>query len=609
MRSYLFIILAGACTVALGVPINMDRPGVSSTLGEVALSPDVTGVIAAQGRRGEAYFARMNQALAARSYERAIEYARALLASEPDAGLAFEVIGTAEFARGRRDEALAAFRSAVQVEPTYAPTWAKLGIMQLEATQLSDAERSLLRSVEIDPKYRIAHQRLGMLYEYQGQSARAISHYRQGLVGTAEEYLGVALPLARLLIDRGDPAEAIDVLAPRLPLDSSEVAGHQLIARAYLETGQIEMARKRFARLAELQPGARTTALGLAMVERESGRAQTALDQLDAILAANADWEPAIVERAETLLVLGREEQALQTLKRLDSSGPKAYFAEKRLAQFHIAKGNLERASEYLESAVREQASDPDIYTRLSEVHLARGLHERGRAVLEDAVKRFPDSALVHLRLGSYIAALGDYAAALPSLARANELAPNDAAPLVALGLAHARAGNASAAAETARRLHELHPERLGYAQVYATRLEAAGRRAEAINIYRHILRDHPDDPLSLNNLASVMTYEGRHDEAVALARRATSVAPDNGRVLDTLGWALYRAGDLKEARKVLSSAAKFAPEAAVVHYHLGIVLAELGREREAGETLRKALELGASEDWLEDAKLRLGKL
>lgn len=557
------------------------------------------------GRMGAESFDNLRSQMRLGNYAGIAEHARAVIETLPKSGLAYEVLGVAEFKLGRTGAAIRAFQQATSIEPNQSGSWAKLGILQMATDDLVDAETSLRKAISIDDDNRFAHQYLGLLLAYQGKTEAAIRHLQRGLEGTDPNYLGVAINLGRLLNEVGRYRQTVKVLAPRLPVTSDAALAHMILATAYFSTGRPKLAEQRFGRAWALDDGLKEAALGLAMAQREAGDGTASLELMNRLADMYPNWVAVYAERGETLLSLQRPSEAAAAFEHYVALGGDAANAKKRMARYYVEHAALDEAKAIYVELVDAGHADPEVYALLSELYLSAGRADAGEQVLRTGMKGFPDSAYLHFRLGSYLATLGRYAEAVTVLKQAAALAPEDPATLRALSLAQMRLGESDAAAASAGQLYDLVP-RSDVAIFYASLLQASDRPQTAERIYQHVLTADPDNALALNNLANLLAQRNQLAKAERMARRAIAVAPDNGHVLDTLGWILYRRDKQDEAAELLRRAADLEPKNATIHYHHGMALAASGHQSAADAALTSALHLDENADWASDARARL---
>jgi tetratricopeptide (TPR) repeat protein len=592
--------------LALAAPADADPIVVDPTADLLGNSGQALGpLIAVDGRLGADALRDVNQLLQFGNYDALIEKASAIIKDEPKSGLAYEVIGTAEFMLNRRASAIEALKRATDVESGQSGPWTKLGIIQMEEGDIVRAESSLRRAIEINDNDRFAHQRLGMLFEFQNDVANAIYHFERGLRGTGPDYLGVAVNLGGLYNRVNRPQRTIATLGPRVATNTPLPLAHLVLATAYLMADRYDDAYASYERAVALDADLVEARLGMAMSRREAGNAAEALDLIDDIVAEQPTWRPAHAERAQAFLALDDVAAANSAFDRFVALGGDPDYGPKRVAAYYLERENFDAARSIYAKLVAAGNADPESFAKLSELYLSGGLPDEGEQTLRDGVAGHPDNAYLKLRLGAYLAALRRYDEAVVELKAADRIAPNDQIVLRSLSLAQARAGLESEAAETAARLYNVAP-RPDVAAFYASRLRANDQHSEAAAVYREVLEAEPNNALALNNLADLLADMGELAEAEQRARQANDVVEDNPQLMDTLAWVLHRRGEHKEALGILDRAIPLAPKTAVIHYHRGVVLASLGQRSDARVALSEALRLAPDAMWAADAEQRL---
>jgi len=104
---------------------------------------------------------------------------RQAIEADPTSAPAHSKLGVALVHQRRLDEAGQAFSRAVAVDPRYAPAWSNLGNIYRETGRLEQALDAYQRAIAADPDYWIAHQNLGGLYRQMGRMSEAIASLRR----------------------------------------------------------------------------------------------------------------------------------------------------------------------------------------------------------------------------------------------------------------------------------------------------------------------------------------------------------------------------------------------------------------------------------------------
>lgn len=140
-------------------------------------------------------------------------------------GLALEETGAPP------EQAMEAYRKAVELNPSAAGALVNLGTIQYRMRHFKEAEQLYERALAADAQYALAHFNLGNLYDEMGNSAGAQEHYRRAL-DLNPNYADAHFNLALLSEKTGDPLRAVRHWKAYLKLDTTtawaEIARRQL---------------------------------------------------------------------------------------------------------------------------------------------------------------------------------------------------------------------------------------------------------------------------------------------------------------------------------------------------------------------------------------------
>jgi tetratricopeptide (TPR) repeat protein len=134
----------------------------------------------------------------------------------------------------RWEEAIAAYRRVVAIDPTYSAAWNNLGLLLHRMGRYEEARRAYGSALEQDPRCAEAAYNLGSLDEDCGDVERAIGQYRRALA-LSPDYADAHFNLAAALSRSGRNEEATRHWQRYLQLDSGSPWAR--IARAHLDGG------------------------------------------------------------------------------------------------------------------------------------------------------------------------------------------------------------------------------------------------------------------------------------------------------------------------------------------------------------------------------------
>jgi Flp pilus assembly protein TadD len=116
-------------------------------------------------------------------------------------------LGLAYGQSGRDDDAMRAFRRALDIDSTSGLAWQNIGTLQLRADDLPAAEASLRRALEIDPTLAGASTTLGVVLVRTERRAEAIDAWKRAVELEPTEFHAL-YNLTLELLNQGRPNEA-----------------------------------------------------------------------------------------------------------------------------------------------------------------------------------------------------------------------------------------------------------------------------------------------------------------------------------------------------------------------------------------------------------------
>lgn len=605
--------VAVSANAALAVPIESApskaapaQSALSATTDKASLrSIEVRGVMTAPGDPlGEA----LESVRAGRAAD-AIGKTRAFIANHPKSAPAHELLGVALLIEGKIDEALQMLRRAIELDPKQSTAYVKIGDILLARNEIPAAKRSFTEAVRLSPADRLPHQRLGIIAEREGDIGRAIDHYERGLVGAPPDYLGVRVDLARLYNERNQFDKARLLLEGPLRTARGDANAHLVLGTSLLALRRFSEAAKQFSYALEADAKLDGALLGLGIARRETGDFDGSVTALTQAISLKPKSSTGYYQLGETYLAMGQPKQALAEYTRAQPLSPDPRQIRLRMADAHMADGDVMRAIQIYEELARSKGADLKVLNALGNAYLANNQPGLARKTFDRAVVEHPKEPAAFLMLGSHLAATRDYRGAIAAYDKGLKLAPKEPALLQAQALAYSRAGDPAKAIDAASRLVDATAGNLEAKFLLASLRDEAGQREAAMQGYREILAQQPNHVGSMNNLAMALSLQGQQEEALRLAQRARNLAPKNVLVLDTVGFVQLNSGRVDEALATLRTATTLAPDNPTILYRLGTAQLKAGDRSAAKASLQKALELAPQFRYAAEARSLLATL
>jgi len=569
----------------------------------------------------------------------AVEQYKLALDADPNSRLLQDGLADLYFKIGRIREAVTAAQDQVTKNPDDIEAHALLGKVYLRSLgdmqspqsgqmlQLAVGEYEKL--AELKPDDVETHLLLGQLYGLNHDSAKAEAQFKaaQKIDANSEE---VALNMARLYSEQGDPKRAADVLNA-IPADDRSPRIEFALGASYEQLKQNKDAIAAYHRALDMEPDNLDTERGLANALLGDGQLDEALKVLTGIVAAEPqDWQSQIhiseiqrrqghydealktLDKAKTLAPdsleltynealiydsLGRYDDAIGVLTKLasDTARPDGKYSDGE-------KTNRSIFLDRLAIVYREQNRTADAiatYKQLmtlggdyvksgyqGQIDAYRDAHQwkEATAVSAEAAKAMPNDHSIQLTYAGQLADTGQadqgVALAKAQLA-ATEGTPDERDSHLALATIYTRLKRwpeASAELDGAEALATKPDEKL---YVYFLRGSLFDRQKEydaAEAQFRKALAIDPQNPTILNYLGYMLADRGvRLPEALALIRKAVDLDPQNYAFLDSLGWVYFKSGQYALAEENLRKANERSNSDPTVHDHLGEVYEKTG--------------------------------
>ena len=291
-------------------------------------------------------------------------------------------------------------------------------------------------------------------------------------------------------------------------------------------------------------------ALLLAEGYLKTGKPEEALTILDQSSVKTGSEDLRI--RAQALIALGREPEALSLLKTAEGKG----FDDPRLSLLTgtilMRQKNITAALPYLEEAYIDLPADPEAPATLGKAVAARGLYEEALIFYKQAAERDGNNPDLWVAIAYLSSRLGRYDEALKALDYPLSLSPTD-------------------------------PKLLN-AKAYA--LYLSGRGHEGRTIAEEVLRQVPGDPGAMDTLGCILLSEGDIPGATRYLEQASDLLPSDPEVLTHLADA-YRLSDReKEAQDLYQRSTLIDPTYGRTWRGYSEVLLSLKRYPEVAEAI-----------------------
>ncbi|MCX6600080.1 MAG: tetratricopeptide repeat protein [bacterium] len=419
----------------------------------------------------------------------------------------------------------------------------------------------------------------------QSEKAQALDHFIRGTVADVME----------------DHYRAIFHYQEALRCDSTSPFIYVALAQDYVLLGNPVQAEALLDRALRLQPN-HVPALELkALLLRSMGRNEAAVEVLRRLVQAAPDDGEHVSQLLAAELGAGDFKEAQRLHERLKATGKDdVSVLDRQVLAVYLSVGQFERAATLLDQLIAQDSTDAGLVYALGNCRLQQGDTTRAEELLRRANRMEPGEPRYWIALAAVAMGRQDFARVTDLVDSALARTPPHASLFSLKGLALYRTGKLAESIPVFQQAIELDSTMyvaMGSLALVYDELDSVER---AVELYERAIRLSDSAATYLNNLA--YTYASRGTElerAKALVRRALEIEPDNSAYLDTMGWVEYGLGDYRAAIRWLEKARRADPSNTATLEHLGDAQLKLGKRSKALRYYREALRIDPANEKL----------
>ena len=540
--------------------------------------------------------------------------------------------------------ALALFCPAAFADDEEARSEAAAHLLQaelaLQGSEYLEAVQEYRKAAQISESVDVARQatRIGYSFGFNEEALLAAKRWLELDEESDEALLYVAQLQLRLgdqrkarrnlkkLIERGDEGadnrllSLVQVLSQEDPEDADKVmrwlvkpykdSAYAQYATAVMamQAGDTDYAEERALRAMELDPDWTKAKLLYARTMLIAGRQDEAIEYTARLIGDDPDPDPdARMELALMMMTAGRDDDALSQINQILLEQPSHADALRMMAIINFRLENLDAAWADFQDLLASGRFTMDALYYLARIADIREEHERA-ARLYSQVRSGPNVVVSQRRASALIAYdLDDPQKALQQLEDFGSASPSHAIDIVlARAQLFASLERYDEALENYDRYLMYRSDDESALLGRAELLLRMDRLDDAVAQYRAAAERWPDSAMSLNALGYTLADRtDEYKEAEKLIRKALEYDPDSPAIIDSLGWVLFKRGEYEAALVELERAYEKLDDHEVAA-HIVEVLVALERPDEALEVLEDAETRHTDSELLQDVRNRL---
>ena len=478
-----------------------------------------------------------------------------LLQSNPKIPEAHNLMGVCEVELGKLDAAAASFRRAIELKPAYESAELNLASVLQKLGRQKDAEELLQSAIRRQSDFTAARIDLAKLLLADKQEAAALEQFEAVIAREPAQVF--ALGNAGLIFARrSDYAKAIERLSAAHSLDPNSIPLALALAEAEIRAGRLDDADSV---ISELETTGRMTsdhARILASICLQSGQPAKGAALVKASPELAARYRDATVQKAQEDFQRNQYQAVVAELELVRSLGPQDFNFHRLLGAAYYELDNPQKASDELQSALRLDPKNEQVYFNLGMLYLKFHTTELASLVFEHGLKELPNSPLLWM----------------------------------GMGLTQHLAEQTDKAAVALRKATELDPAFIDAYIVLGDVLESDNKLEEALPIFQTAMQKQPELYIGYFYYGKILLKmnDGRLDQAIEALRRAVQLRSEFAEGHYELGQALEHAGRNEQAIVEYEASVERDPNLAASQYRLALLY------RKRGDAARADLAMAA---------------
>ena len=530
------------------------------------------------------------------------------------------------------------YEQIIKLDPSSVDDHIMLGRLYHAASNLKKAEEEERTAVRLAPDSEEAVTALAMLYNEDGNAAKAAETLASLPEGSRSAKLYAVL--GETYSEQKDYKKAIDAYRHAIELDRDNLDAIRGLADSLQSDGQTDRALEQYKIIADANPEDARTYIRMAEIYRRQGKLDLALQNLKKADSMVQDSDQVSYEMASIYQAQGRYDDAAQQLQALlkrtekadnkysqDDLENRTVFVE-RLGTVYRDSGNQQQAIETFQKlfALGDDATKRG-YQQIIDTYRQSKQWQKATDAAKEASQKLPNDRDLKMVYAGQLADSGQPDAALQIVKSFLKGGPEDREVYINLATMYSRMkrwSEADAALDKADALSTKPDDKETVAFLRASGYERQKKYEEAEDLFRKMLDTDPENAGVLNYLGYMLANNGsKLDEALGMIKKAVDMEPANGAYLDSLGWAYFKLGkyDLAEDNLIKASQHEMGSDP-TVQEHLGDLYQKTGRLKLAASHWERAVDewnktvapevdqdaLARAQKKLETAKVRLAK-
>jgi tetratricopeptide (TPR) repeat protein len=499
--------------------------------------------------------------------------------------------------RQQTNRALQYYTKALENDPTNAVYYESVGLLQEKLGNAEEAEKSFLKSLELQENYSTAN-RLGIFYYKQKKYEKAIFYYQKAIsLSEKDAVLWGNLGLA--FEDQGNLQEAENAYLRAADLNEIDGSSHNRLGLFYYNQKDYTKAITWYKLALEKQPESFVYMGNLGLAYEDLGNFAEA--EKAYLRAADLNEIDGSSHNRVGIFYYNQKDytKAISWYKLALEKQPEYFVYIGNLGLAYENKGDLQEAESAYLHAARLNHTDGSSSNRVGLFYYNRQEYSRAIPWYKQALEKEPGNLVYLENLALAYDFENQWSASLPLYEKLLQRSPEDHYFEFRLGVALYKTGNPLLALEHFIKIKQHISNDLVYLDYLGNAYELTGDAKEAFNVYMEALKMAPENDY-FNNKVGIQ-YFNKGDQAslykaLDYYQKAINSKPDIAAYHYNKGLVYSSFDDgFEQAQSAYEKAISIEPYSDLYHNEYGVLLFRNQLYKEAIEEFKKAIELNDS--------------
>jgi tetratricopeptide (TPR) repeat protein len=300
--------------------------------------------------------------------------------------------------KGRFADSRTEVKKILALQPGFVPARILDATLDLMEKKYSDAEPKLMALVKDQPNNNLVYRQLGLYYQAIGRNADAEKNLVRALEIQPDAQKGLQ-DLVQFYMQTKQQDKAIQKISA-VPDDKKQAFHYELLGLVYAQSGKYPEAEKAYQKALEKEPSNSNSIGYLVALYIQTGKLEDGLNELDVLIKKNPSNPSGYTVKGMIFEKQGKIEEAKNNYAQALKVDPNYSIAGNNLA-FILAEQNkdLNTALGWAQMARKKQPDNPGIADTLGWVYFKLGNYLLARDQLQFAVGKQPDNAVFQYHL------------------------------------------------------------------------------------------------------------------------------------------------------------------------------------------------------------------